>query len=85
VPGSLTVDRDELMVTAALRGIGLAYTVTWAVQAELDAGRLVRVLSEWTPPSPGLCLYYPSRRHVRRGLRAFVELLRAQLPPAHVR
>ncbi|WP_342729096.1 LysR substrate-binding domain-containing protein [Bradyrhizobium sp. B097] len=35
----------------------------------------VRLLAEWTPPYPGICLYYPSGRHVPAGLRAFIDLI----------
>jgi DNA-binding transcriptional LysR family regulator len=36
----------------------------------------VRVLEDWTPELPGLCLYYPSRRNASAALRAFVALAR---------
>jgi aryl-alcohol dehydrogenase-like predicted oxidoreductase len=38
------------------------------------------VLADWTPSSPGLCLYYACRRHAPAGLRAFVELIREMNP-----
>ena len=50
-----------------------------AVADDLAAGRLVQVLDDWTPPYPGLCLYYPSRRHMPASLRAFVALVRERL------
>ena len=64
---------------AARAGVGLAYLAEWNVAADLAQGRLVRVLEDWTPPFPGLCLYYPSRRYLPGGLRALVELIR-ELP-----
>jgi hypothetical protein len=36
------------------------------------------VLEDWTPPFPGLCLYYPRHRHMTAGLRAFVDLIRQE-------
>ncbi len=76
VTGPLTLDNHGLMREAALAGAGLAYISEGMVEADLAEGRLIRVLADWTPPFSGLCLYYPSHRHVPAGLRAFVSLLR---------
>ena len=42
----------------------------------LDAGDLVRVLADWTPPFPGYHLYYPSRRQQSPAFALLVEALR---------
>ena len=55
-------------------GIGLAYVAEWMVADDIASGRLVEVLSEWTPSYPGYCLYYPGRRHMAASMRAFVDL-----------
>lgn len=39
-------------------------------------GRLIHILKDWTPPYPGLYLYYPGRRHLPARMRAFIELVR---------
>ncbi|MBM6595219.1 LysR family transcriptional regulator [Microvirga pudoricolor] len=77
VQGPLTLDEAHLMQDAARAGIGLAYLSEWNVAEDLKSGRLVRVLDEWTPSFQGLCLYYPGRRHVPAGLRAFIGLIKA--------
>jgi DNA-binding transcriptional LysR family regulator len=74
--GSLLVDEPGLMQQAARAGLGLAYLSEWNVTTDLQAGTLVRVLEEWTPPLDGLCLYYPGRRHVPAGLRALIDVIR---------
>lgn len=76
VKGVLTLDNQNLMIEAALSGVGLAYVGDWAVAADLAAGRLIRVLEDWAPPFSGLCLYYPGHRHVPAGLRAFIAVVR---------
>jgi DNA-binding transcriptional LysR family regulator len=76
VDGSVTLDNEHLMITAALQGIGLAWISEHAVLSELAAGSLVRVLDDWSPAYPGLSLYYPGRRHVPAGLRALIEVAR---------
>ncbi|MFT4172639.1 MAG: LysR substrate-binding domain-containing protein [Rhodocyclaceae bacterium] len=76
VPGMLTLDDMASIRDAALAGVGLAYMSEWQVRDDITAGRLIRVLEDWTPAYPGLCIYYPGRRHVPPGLRAFIELVR---------
>ena len=74
--GRLTLDEMSLIREAALAGVGLAYLSQWSVAEDLTAGRLVQLLDDWTPAFPGLCLYYPGRRHVPAGLRALIDLIR---------
>lgn len=78
VPGALTLDSVALMVRAAEQGLGLAYVPVEAARSSLDDGALQTVLDDWCPDIDGLCLYYPGRRHVPAGLRAFIEVLKAQ-------
>ncbi len=78
VPGRLTLDNDTLMVEAAVEGLGLAFVSDFWVKEHLAAGNLQAVLEDWTPPFPGLRLYYPGHRHVTAGLRAFVDMLREE-------
>jgi DNA-binding transcriptional LysR family regulator len=74
-PGRLTLNDADLIREAALAGYGLAYLSEWDVAGDLAEGRLVQLLADWTPPFPGVCLYYPGRRHVPAGLRAFIDLI----------
>jgi DNA-binding transcriptional LysR family regulator len=64
------------MVEAALEGLGLAFVSDFWVARDLAAENLQAVLEDWTPPFPGLRLYYPGHRHITAGLRAFVDMLR---------
>jgi DNA-binding transcriptional LysR family regulator len=85
VPGVLTLDEPTLLQEAALAGAGLAYMREAWIAQDVAAGRLVSVLSEWMPSSPGLCLYYPGRRHVPASLRAFIDVVREVESPAAMR
>jgi DNA-binding transcriptional LysR family regulator len=78
VQGRLTLDHDGLMVEATVEGLGLAFVSEFWVTEHLAAGSLRAVLEDWTPPFPGLRLYYPRHRHMTAGLRVFVELLREE-------
>lgn len=76
VTGPITLDEASLARTAVLEGVGLGFFMEPDVRADLAAGRLVRVLDEWTPPHGKLCLYYPGRRNPSAALKAFVTLAR---------
>jgi DNA-binding transcriptional LysR family regulator len=85
VPGTLTLDEPGLIVEAVLAGTGIAFMNHWNVTDYIAEGRLVQLMEEWTPPFPGLCLYYPGRRHVPAALRALIDLiteLRKRAPSA---
>jgi DNA-binding transcriptional LysR family regulator len=75
-PGALTLGDSGLMLQAALDGAGLAYVGEPSAAEHVAAGRLEVVLADWTPPYPGLSLYFAGRRHVPARLRALIELIR---------
>jgi DNA-binding transcriptional LysR family regulator len=76
VNGPLVVDDVEIMIGAAVDGIGLAFALEEHVTTHLDSGALVRVLEDWCPPFAGYFLYYPSRRQQPAALAAFIETVR---------
>jgi DNA-binding transcriptional LysR family regulator len=78
--GRITLDDTDLIRAATLGGLGLAYLAQWWAAEDVRAGRLIQVLDDWTPPFPGLSLYYPGHRHVPAGLRALIDLIRELRP-----
>jgi DNA-binding transcriptional LysR family regulator len=76
VSGPVVFGDVDLMVRAALDGVGVAFTFEEHVSQHLAKRRLVRVLEDWCPPFPGFFIYYPSRRHQPPGLSALIETLR---------
>lgn len=88
--GSVAVDVTAALLTNdggaarsfALEGAGIALKSIWDVDADLDAGRLVRVLPAFAAPAAPLHAVYPGGRHVPLRVRAFVEFLREQLRDA---
>ncbi|WP_423371848.1 LysR family transcriptional regulator [Burkholderia sp. LMG 32019] len=83
VSGPLTLTDQPLMVDAAIDGIGIAFVPDHLVRDALEDGRLERVLADWCPVMPGLCLYYPGHRHVSGGLRALIDMVRIHSPDAN--
>jgi len=76
VNGPITLDEASLARAAVLEGIGVGCFMERDVLADIEAGRLVRVLDDWTLPFSELCLYYPGRRNLSAGHKAFVALAR---------
>ncbi|BBK31555.1 LysR family transcriptional regulator [Stella humosa] len=74
--GPLSTDNHELMVEAALAGLGLAYVWEDRAAAAIGDGRLVRCLETWCPPEDWLYLYYPTRKYISAGLRAVIQAMR---------
>ncbi len=78
VTGPLTFNEPELMLEAALDGLGIAYILQDHANAYLAEGRLIRLFEDWTPPFPGYFLYYSSRRQVPPVLAALISALRGR-------
>ena len=76
VPGALTLDNNQLIVEAAIDGLGIAYVPEPYARAALHDERLVPVLEDWCPTIPGLFLYFPRTRHMSTSLRAFIDMVR---------
>lgn len=75
VEGPLIANDTAMMLAAAEQGLGLAYVLDIEARVHVEAGRLVRLLREWTPPFGGFHLYHPSRRQMPRQLRAFIDFM----------
>ena len=74
---SLITTDIRTQVMAAADGVGFWHSFEGYMREAIDDGRLVRLLEDWHPPFPGPYLYYPSRRHMPAGLRAFIDFFRA--------
>ena len=76
VDGPLIVDDLEMVIRAAIDGVGLAFLSEDDAAPHLARGALVRVLQDWCQPFPGFFLYYPSRRQQPAVLSALINVLR---------
>src|SRR3954453_23365795 len=57
VEGQLTVNDIAVIRQAALNGVGIAFIPADIAEPYIQAGELIHVLSDWTPPFPGYYLY----------------------------
>lgn len=76
VSGPLVLSETTLALRAAEDGIGLAYVYEQYARNALEAGRVAAVLDDWLPTVPGFFRYYPGRKRLPAGLRAFIGLVR---------
>lgn len=76
VAGTLVTDDADLMLHAALEGIGLWHGIDHIAQPMIDEGRLLRVLSDWSPTYPGFHLYHAGGAPLSPSVRAVVDALR---------
>lgn len=50
VDGPITLDEASLARIAAMNGVGIGYFMEGDVREDIAAGRLIRILEDWTPP-----------------------------------
>jgi DNA-binding transcriptional LysR family regulator len=76
VEGPLISNQQEMVVAAALQGLGILYAYDLdRIDQAIAAGQLKRLMADWSLTSPGLYLYYSNRRHPQPALRAFIDCL----------
>jgi DNA-binding transcriptional LysR family regulator len=75
VDGSLVVNDPDLLLSAALDGVGIAFTAEPIIADHRAAGRLVTVLEDWSTTLPGVFLYHPSRRQTPMPLQVFLRFV----------
>jgi DNA-binding transcriptional LysR family regulator len=74
--GELSFNTITLQLDSALAGMGLGYLPEDVVSGHIAAGRLVRVLEDWSASMSGYHLYYPSRRQPTAAFSLLVEALK---------
>ncbi|MBA5802041.1 MULTISPECIES: LysR family transcriptional regulator [Rhizobium] len=77
VQGPITLDEASLARITVLDHVGIGYFMESDVREDIEAGRLVRVLDDWTPLLAPLCLYYPSRRNPSAAFKALIDMARS--------
>jgi len=75
VTGSLIVNDMQMSLSAVLDGVGIGYYPAPLIAPYLKEERLVQVMKGWTWKSPGLFLYYSSRRQMPTPLKVFISFI----------
>jgi len=78
VHGCLRSNNGDVLMAAALAGVGVVLMPTFIAGPALAAGTLVALFEEALPDGHAIYAVYPHRRHVPPKVRAFVDFLAAQ-------
>ena len=79
VKGQIKVASADGVVACAKAGLGIALASRWMCRAELEAGELVAILSNYQLDGVELHAVYPGGRRPSLKVRAFSDYLAAQL------
>ncbi len=82
VHGALISNDGEAVHDWALQDMGVALKSIWDVGADIDAGRLRRLLPDYAVPAAPLHAVYPHGRHLAPRVRVFIDYMREQLGQA---
>jgi len=76
---------DSLLVArgAVFSGIGIAQLSRVVCSEDIESGRLVRVLADWTLPKVTFHALYPPRRSIGSATIRFVDFLAERFQPEH--
>lgn len=75
VPARLRANNGDVLVQAALAGLGVVVSPSFIAHRALAAGQLVPLLPEYQAPGTTAYAVYPSRRHLPQRVRALIEFL----------
>lgn len=85
VAGNLHANSGDALRAAALEGMGVINEPDFLLDPALQAGRLVRLLPEYTGAGGDIWAVYPSRRHLSLKVRLFVDHIAAVFAGAPAR
>ncbi|WNG51399.1 LysR family transcriptional regulator [Archangium minus] len=80
VRARLVVNEPDMLGSVTLAGAGVTLLPTLPHAADLNAGRLQRLLPDWTSSGAPVHAVYPSTRHHSPKVMAFVDFLRERWP-----
>jgi DNA-binding transcriptional LysR family regulator len=83
VKGSLHTNHGHLLLEPLRRGIGIAMLPEFHVSGDLEAGRLVPILTKYPVDPVSMFVVYPPSRHTSPKIRALVDLAGEWFAPSH--
>jgi len=74
--GPMDCSDGQVLHEWCLAGQGIAWRSTWEVEADVAAGRLVRVLDDFAAPPNGIYALFPQRKHLALRVRLWIDYLK---------
>ncbi len=75
VRGPLRANNGDVLLQAAMDGLGIAFLPTFICGEALACGELVLLLADFEPPPLDIHVLYPATRHLSPKVRSFVRFL----------
>ncbi len=79
VTGSWRSNNGYALLAATRQSLGIAQLPEFYVHEDLEAGRLIEIMSAYKPTDMAVWAVYPSNRHLSPKVRLFVDLLVTEL------
>ncbi len=79
VNGQFSANNGDVILEAALAGIGIIALPDFLIEGDLAAGRLKPLLPGWSRPAYGVYALYPPNRQLPRKTRALIDFLAGKL------
>src|SRR6266436_4715176 len=83
VSGPFIANDFPAMLGAAVEGVGLAQVPAPLATSAVTTEKLVHVLEQFAPMTPGVFLYYPGHRQIMPKLRAFIDHMKSRSAAAN--
>ena len=64
VQGGFQANNGDLLQQIALQDKGIAFLPSWLIEQDVQAGRLVEILAEFTPAPMPIYALYPKDRYM---------------------
>jgi len=79
VQGDFQANNGDVLQEMALQDKGIAFLPSWLIKQDVQAGRLIEILSEFSPAPMPIYALYPKDRYMPLKVRFFIDFLKKRL------
>jgi len=73
--GNLAIYNGDALREAAVQGLGIVHSTSWALKQDLQAGRLVPILEKYQVEGNAVSVIFPAGRHLPARVRVVIDYL----------